>query len=453
MSAESIVTHVTAAVALIIALSYAAGQVCRRIRQPEVVGQLFAGIALGPSLLGRLEPGVVHAVFPAVIVPYLNVISQVALVLFLFAVGYELDLRIVRRRGKAVAAIAVSAFAVPMLAGAGSVYLLGDTLYRATGEPRATDVAFILFMGVAVSITALPVLATILAERGYARSVPGVTAMAAAGMIDALGWLALAAALFAASASAPGRRPPVITALLLAAFITVALVAVRPALKAWLSRPGAVMTDKVPVAMAVAMGSASICAALGLHVIFGAFFAGVMMPRQADGVPDADLLRPLLDVGRLLLPLFFIVSGLSVDIGVLRGRDMLLFAIVLAIAVTGKVGAGSVAARLSGMDGRQSAAVGVMLNTRGLTELIALNAALQAGIIHQRLYTILVLMALVTTVATGPALEWSRLRECMGPAAAARLADGAPAAPGSAAAGGRPARPRRGALGIGADES
>lgn len=404
---DSIVTHVTAAVALIIALSYAVGQLCRRIRQPEVVGQLFVGIALGPSLLGRLRPGVMHAIFPSSIVSYLNVVSQVALILFLFGVGNELDLRLLRRRGKAVGVIAVSTFVVPMLLGIGSVYLLGDSLYRGAGQSRTADLAFILFMGVAVSITALPVLAAIVTERGYATTVPGVTAMASAGMNDALGWLALAAALFAASASAAGRRPLIVTALLVAVFIAAAWFAVRPALKWWLSRPGAVVTGKVPVAIAVAMCLAWISAALGLHVIFGAFLAGVIMPRKADSVPDVDLLRPVFDVGRLLIPVFFIVSGLSVNVGALNGSDLLLFVIVVAIAVAGKVGAGSLAARLSGLDGRQSASVGVMLNTRGLTELIALNAGLQAGIIHQQLYTILVLMALVTTAATGPALEWS----------------------------------------------
>jgi Kef-type K+ transport system membrane component KefB len=413
MSVDSIVTHVAAAAALVIALSYAVGQICRRIRQPEVVAQLFVGIALGPSLLGRFDPGVMHAIFPAKIISYLNVTSQIALVLFLFAVGYELDLRLLRRQGRASAVIAASTFVVPMLLGAGSAYLFGDTLYRAAGESRVTDIAFILFMGVAVSITALPVLAHIVAELGYTRTLPGVTAMASAGMNDVLGWLALAGALIATSASGQGRRPWAITVLLLAVFVAVALFAVRPALKAWLLRPGAVMSDKVPIAVAVAMGSAWVSAALGLHVIFGAFFAGVMMPRQADGSPDADLLRPVLDAGRPLLPLFFIVSGLSVDVGALHGRDLLLFVIVLAIAVVGKAGAGSLAARLTGMDGRQAAAIGVMLNTRGLTELIALNAALQAGIIHQRLYTILVLMALVTTAATGPLLKLEKLRNSM----------------------------------------
>jgi Kef-type K+ transport system membrane component KefB len=222
--------------------------------------------------------------------------------------------------------------------------------------------------------------------------------------------------------------------MLLAAFILVALVAVRPALKAWLSRPSAVLTNKVPVAVAFAMGSALVSTSLGLHVILGAFGAGVLMPRQADGSADADLLRPVLDAGRILLPLFFVVSGLSVDVGRLRGRDMLLFVIVLTIAVAGKLGAAFLAARLTGLDARQSAAVGVMMNTRGLTELIALNTALQAGIIHQRLYTILVLMALVTTAVTGPVLESKKLRASMHPAAVTRDAEEAIASSRSALA-------------------
>ena len=150
------------------------------------------------------------------------------------------------------------------------------------------------------------------------------------------------------------------------------------------------------------MGSAWATAALGLHVIFGAFFAGLMMPRQPDGVPDADLLRSIHDVGRVFLPVFFVVSGLSVNISALRTQDFALFGVICAIAVAGKTGAGFLAARLTGMPAHHSAVVGILLNTRGLTELIALNTGLQTGIIHQRLYTILVLMALVTTVATGP---------------------------------------------------
>lgn len=410
MNVDSIVTQVVAAIAVIIALSYLVGKLFRRLGQPEVVGQLFAGIALGPSLLGHVSSGISHALFPAKIVPYLNVTSQVALVLFLFAIGYELNTQVLRQYRRSVTVISVTCFVVPMSLGMASVYTLGRW-YRAAGDPRVDTAAFILFIGTAVSITAVPVLASIAAERGLTATVPGVTAMAAAGVIDILGWLTLAGVLVVASASAATHRPWDMTVMLLAGYMAVTWTLVRPALRWWLQRPNAVVADNVPVAVVIAMGSAWATAALGLHVIFGAFFAGVMMPRQSDKVPDADILVSVLAVGRLLLPVFFVVSGLSVNIGALRGQNFALLGALCAIAVLGKALAGFLAARATGMSRRDSSTVGILLNTRGLTELIALNVGLQAGIINQRLYTILVLMALVTTAATGPVLTLIRRRE------------------------------------------
>jgi Kef-type K+ transport system membrane component KefB len=403
VNVDSIVTQVVAAIAIAIGLSYAVGKLFRRMRQPEVIGQLFVGIALGPSLLGRFSSSVTHTLFPARVVPYLNVTSQVALVLFLFAIGYELNLRMLRKYRRTVSVLSISTFAVPMLLGVASVYVFASW-YRAAGEPHAGTAKFILFMGVAVSITAVPVLASITGERGIAATAPGATAMTSAALIDALGWLALAGVLVVASASSSAFRPWTPTVLLLVGYITVTLFIVRPALRRWLRRPHAVLADKVPVAVVVAMGSAWVSAALGLHVIFGAFFAGVMMPRPDNDAPDADILRPVLEAGRLLLPVFFVVSGLSVNVGALRAQDFALFGVVCAIAISGKAGVGFLAAWATGMGKRDSSVVGVLLNTRGLTELIALNVGLQAGIIHPRLYTILVLMALAMTAATGPLL-------------------------------------------------
>ena len=403
MNVDSIVTEVVAAIAVIIALSYLIGKLFRRLGQPEVVGQLFVGIALGPSLLGHFSSGISHALFPAKIVPYLNVTSQVALVLFLFAIGYELNVRVLRQYRKSVSVISVTTFVVPMTLGVASAYTFARW-YRAAGEPRVDTAAFILFIGIAVSITAVPVLASITAERGIAATVPGVTALASAGVIDVLGWLTLAGVLVMASASAAAHRPWAITVLLLGVYIAVTLILVRPALRWWLQRPNAVVADKVPVAVVIAMGSAWATAVLGLHVIFGAFFAGVLMPRQRENVPDADILGPVLAAGRLLLPVFFVVSGLSVNVGALRGQDFALLGILCLIAILGKALVGFLAARATGMNKRDSSVVGILLNTRGLTELIALNVGLQAGVIHQRLYTILVLMALIMTAATGPVL-------------------------------------------------
>jgi len=162
------------------------------------------------------------------------------------------------------------------------------------------------------------------------------------------------------------------------------------------------------VIVAVAMGSAWATSALGLHVIFGAFLAGLIIPRTADGAPDAELVRPLQETGVLLLPLFFALAGIPVDLGALRSRDLLLLVLVCGIAIVGKVGGGGAGARAAGMSGRDAAAVGIMLNTRGLTELIALNIGLQAGLIDQGLYTVLVVMALLTTALTGPLLTLLR---------------------------------------------
>ena len=411
MSIDSIVTQVIAAVAVVIGLSYVAGQLFRRIRQPEVIGQLLTGIALGPSLLGRFAGGVSHALFPAKIVPYLTVTSQVGLVLFLFAVGYEIDLRLLRGQRTTVPVLTSLAFGVPAALGIVSVYVF-EQLYQAVGEPSADSIPFVLFMGVAISVTAVPVLAAIIDERSLAATVPGATAMASAALIDALDWVLLAGVLVIAGVSSRAHRSWVLLLLLLAVYIATAIFIVRPLLLRWLRRPAPDVASNVPIAVAVAMGSAWATAELGLHVIFGAFLAGVIMPRQQDGTADPDLLRPLLQVGRLLLPIFFVVSGLAVNIGMLHAKDFELLGVLCGIAIVGKVGAGFAAGMLTKLGKRDSLMIGVLLNARGLTELVALNVGLEAGIIHQRLYTILVVMAIVMTVLTGPLLTmagWLKL--------------------------------------------
>jgi Kef-type K+ transport system membrane component KefB len=326
-------------------------------------------------------------------------------------------LGVLRQHRRVVPVISVAAFGIPALLGVASVYLF-EGWYRTVGEQHAGDAPFTLFMAIAVSITAVPVLASIIRERGLATAVPGVLAMASAALIDAFGWLLLLGVLIIASAATAGHRPWDITLLLLAVYVAVALLVIRPVLPKLLHRRHAVAANNAPIAVALAMGSAWATAALGLHVIFGAFLAGVIMPRRPDGGPDADLLRPVLDAGRLLLPVFFIVSGLSVNIGILHTRDFELLAVICTLAIAGKVGAAILAGWLAKTDRRDSLVVGVLLNARGLTELIALNVGLQAGIIHQRLYTIMVLMALVMTAITGPLLStvnWLKVPRPMTP--------------------------------------
>lgn len=407
MSTDELVTHVVAGTAVIVALSHLLKAAARKVRQPAVIGQILAGLALGPSLLGRLPGGFMDTLFPAQVLPYLSVVAQIALVPFLFAVACELDLRVLRQRRRVVPAVAACGFVIPMVLGGGAAFLVAP-LYTAPGGPAADNAGFVLFMAVAMAVTAVPVLASIIRERGAATSVPGVVSMTSAGVIDALGWLVLAAAVMAGGAPGEEHLSLPATLALFVVYMVVMVSVVRPALHRWLSRPGAVAGGDLPVVAALAMASAWATAALGLHVIFGAFVAGLIMPRGADGEPDANLVRPLQDSGTILLPVFFMVSGLSVDIGALSGGDVALLGIFTAVATVGKVGGGYLGARLGGLPSRDAAVVGVMLNTRGLTELIALNIGLQSGIIDQSLYTVLVIVALITTVATGPILTMLR---------------------------------------------
>lgn len=398
---DSVVTHVVAALAVVIAASHAAGALARKCGQPPVIGQLFAGVALGPSLLGLLPGGVYEKLFPGEIQPILTSLAQVALVFFLFAVGYELDLGLLRHQ-RAVTAVSVTGFALPMALGAGIVLLLPGG-FAEVNDGRPVDATFVLYMAVALSITAVPVLASIIKDQGIAGTRPGTIAMASAGVIDALSWPVLAVVLVGGAHGS--AREWAVRAVLLVVHVLVMLFAVRPLLVRWARRPGVGTAHAVPVAVTVALASAWATNALGLHVIFGALLAGLIMPRLPDGTPDARILGPLQDIGGLLLPMFFAISGMAVVLGGLHGSDLLILGVIVAAAVVGKVGAGALSARGARQPWRDALLIGVLLNTRGLTELIVLNVGLQAGVIGPRLYALLVVMALLTTAATGPLIR------------------------------------------------
>jgi Kef-type K+ transport system membrane component KefB len=387
-------------IALVIVVSSLLSALARRCGQPIVVGQLLTGVLLGPSLLGRLPGHLTTHLFPHAVLPSLVSLAQVAVVIFMFTVGYELDLGSVRGHGRAVPLVAASALAVPMGLGIACV-LLYRSGFAAIGEPRESR-SFILFMGVAMSITAMPVLAAIVRERGLAGTTVGAIATAVAATMDVLAWLVLALALIGTGHS--GRFSWPATALLTGGFVIFMLTVVRPALTWWTSRSQSLLSDPVTVALALAAGSAWVTTMLGLQPVFGGFLAGLAM-RTHDGRPDADVVRSMEQVGNLLLPLFFIATGLSLDVGDVRSDALILLALIFLVASAGKLGPAYAASRLSGLDPRQSAGVAALVNTRGLTELIALNVGLEAGLINQRLFTILVLMALLTTLMTGPLLS------------------------------------------------
>jgi len=407
MTTEQITVHVIFAIGLIVALSHVLGAAARKLGQPAVVGHLLAGIALGPSLLGRLPGDLTSAIAPKEVLPNLTVVANVALVLFLFAVGYDLDHRVLRGRSHAVPVVATTTFVVPMVLGGVSALLLASWYHGSDPSP-VPEYAFVLYIAVAMSITAVPVLAGIVREHRLTRHVTGVVSMTAAGVIDAIGWIVLAVVLLGADTDPPVPWPVMVA--ILALYLAVMFFVVRPALRWWFARTDNLVA-KVPVVTAVALGSAWVTGELGLHVILGAFLAGLLMPRREDGEPHPELLRPARDAGTVLLPVFFVVSGLSTDIGAMRAGDIGLLVVVIVIAIVGKMIAGTLASRAAGLAWRDSKVIGVLLNTRGLTELIVLNLGLQAGIIGERLYTIFVLMALVTTAMTGPLLLWLRRKD------------------------------------------
>ncbi|MFH9734164.1 cation:proton antiporter [Streptomyces sp. NPDC017260] len=406
MSPDAVITHFVGASALVLVAAHAAGWLAGRLRQPYIVGQLSAGIALGPSLLGTLAPDTYASLFPEEIGPALTGFAQFALVVFLFAVGYELDLKILGDRVRTSLTVALASFVVPMAVGCGGALLFREQL-RGLGMPRDLTPAMVVFAGIALTITAVPVLTAIVRENGLSRSVPGVVAVSAAGVLDAVCWTVLAAALMDSGGQEAALDWPWRVALAVG-FVTVMVLAARPVLRRLLWRTRMEPSLRLALLIGFALGSAWVTHSLGLHVIFGALLAGVVVPREEGGTLDPDLLRPLHEVSSLLLPFFFVVSGQSVALHSMSGTGWAVLVVVTVLAVTTKIGSGSLAARLGGLDRHDARTVGVLLSARGLTELIALNAGLQAGLLSAQLYTVLVFMALATTLFTQPLLLLTR---------------------------------------------
>jgi Kef-type K+ transport system membrane component KefB len=397
---DNLITTVIGCLALVLVVARLAGAAARRCGQPTVVGHILAGVLLGPSLLGRLPGHLTSHLFPASVLPSLTALAQVAIVIFMFVVGYELDWRSLRGRRRAGSLVALCALLVPMTLGSGSA-LVFRSGFAALGQAHVSR-SYILFMGVAMSITALPVLAAITRELGISSTVAGVTATTAAGIMDVAAWLVLAVALVGTAHKAD--RPWPVTLLLVCCFVAFMLLVVRRVLRWWLSSRRFLLAGLLPLALTLTLASAWVTASLGLHPVFGGFLAGLAM-RAPDQAPDADVLRPMEEVAGLFMPLFFVITGLSMNVGSLPGIAFILLAVVCAIASGGKLGPAYAASRVGGLDRHDAATVAVLVNTRGLTELIALNVGLSAGIISHQLFTVLVLMALITTIATAPMLR------------------------------------------------
>ncbi|UYQ60053.1 cation:proton antiporter [Streptomyces peucetius] len=376
----------------------AGGWAARRLGQPPVIGEMAVGILLGPSLLGWLAPGVQHLLLPPAVLPYTSVLGNLALLVFLFLIGLELDLGSLRATRRAVASVAAGSILLPLALGS----ILALAMYPALAPPGVQQLPFVLFIATALSITAFPVLARILTDKGLTTTRLGTFALACAATDDALAWCLLIAVTSLATAGSPLDA---LTALALAAALTAALAAARPVVKRTLERAARTSDDLVTVLLVTGLLlTAYATDRIGVHPAIGAFLAGATVPR---GVPAVERSAARLQavVVPVLLPLFFVDIGLHTDLAALPAGQWGWAALVLAVAVTGKWVAAAGAARLAGCDWRWSALLGTLMNCRGITEIVVLGIGLQLGVISTNLFTIMVVIAVVTTAATAPLLD------------------------------------------------
>jgi Kef-type K+ transport system membrane component KefB len=393
---------------LVIGTSRVLALVLRKLGQPLVIAEVLAGIALGPSLLGVLSPSTLQLFFPASSMGLLGVISQLGLVFFMFLIGLELEPALLRGLGKSALAISPTSIALPFALGAGVAVWLAPTL----SLPGVPVSSFVLFLGVAMSITAFPVLARILSERGLIHTPVGALAIACAAVDDVTAWclLAFVAAVVRASGLAAAALTLVFAVVYCAAMWFVARPLLAKLVRQRTDRRG-ISQRMVAFTVVLLLLSALTTEAIGIHALFGAFFFGVIIPREgglAHGLRER--LEDLVVV--LLLPLFFAFSGLRTQLGLLDSSGAwLICGLLILVAVAGKWGGSTLAARATGQSWKDAMAIGVLMNTRGLMELVVLNIGLDLGVISPQVFTMMVLMALLTTVMTSPLLAMLQREE------------------------------------------
>ncbi|RMI36238.1 cation:proton antiporter [Streptomyces triticirhizae] len=407
---SDLVLRLLVALPLILGACHVAGRLAARLGQPPVMGEIAAGLALGPSVLGALWPQAAAWLFPAQLLPVLESLGQLGLVCFMFLVGYELDLAALRRSRGATVVVSLAGLLVPFVGGV----LLAFPMYRTFAGEHTGFVSFALFLGVALSITAFPVLARVLRDRRMERTPVGAFALACAALGDALAWCLLAVVVAMAAGGGAGGLGAVGVGLgtiaLTAAFTAVLFLLVRPLLARLLARPGGVGAagdaSALPVLIVGLLLSAFATEAIGVHPVFGAFLFGLVTPRGTART-ERSVAHVEGFAGAVLLPLFFVHTGLQTTFGLLAAdwRTVGWFLLALAAAVLTKVVGAVGAARWSGWGRRDSLALGVLMNCRGLTELVVLSLGLNMAIITPAAFALLVLVTLVTTLATAPLLR------------------------------------------------
>jgi Kef-type K+ transport system membrane component KefB len=376
------------------------GMAVRRIGQPQVVGEMIAGVVLGPSLLGLISPSLQEALFPPTVRPLLYVVSHIGLVAFMFEVGHEFASQKVKGIGRSAGLISVAGVTAPLALGASLVLIASEHVdVLKEGVPVGVSA---LYVGVTLAITAFPMLARIITERRLSGTRLGSLALACGALDDGVAWILLAVTISLATDD-PGRI--LVTGGGAVLFLLLLLTVGKRAFVWLLARPG-ISTEHLVLATAIALFAAAwFTDSIGLYSVFGGFCVGYVFPRTPVAERVVAAISPVTRV--VFLPLFFAYSGLNTQFGLLFTVPLMLVALTcVTVAIVGKFGACWFAGRLAGESNSDALRVGVLMNARGLMQLIALNVGLQAGIVTRELFSVLVLVALVTTVMTAPWLSW-----------------------------------------------
>lgn len=398
----SLLFHFLLAFIIIVVATRVLGWCAQKIHQPAVIGEIIGGILLGPSFLGYFFPHLKIALFPAETMPMINTIAQLGIIFYMYFVGLEIDLKSLRKSAHNTIVISHASIVIPFLLGS----LLALFLFQSLAPKGTSFTGFILFFGVSLSITAFPVLARILTDKKLNKTELGSLALACAAIDDVTAWCILAFVTCFAQSSLLSAYKTVAWTFV---FILVMIKMITPILrnKFFTSKP--VTSETKPTMLIVfplmVLASAATTEYIGIHALFGAFFLGAITPKENSYAKKLEEnLHEIISF--LFLPAFFAFTGMRTQINLINdSQDWLICLLIIAAAVIGKMGGTIIAARFVGLNFKKSLALGVLMNTRGLVELIVLNIGLDLGIISERLFAMLVIMALVTTIMTGPALR------------------------------------------------
>ena len=372
------------------------GYLCSFIGQPKVIGEILAGLALGPTLLGTVLPRVEATIFPSSVLPTLQTLGDIGLVLYMFSLGTHIDTHTMLRQSHKATVVSLSGILLPIVMGG----IFAFFLYPEFAGPKANLASFLLLVGTAMAITAFPVLARLLTERDMLRTSIGMLALTCAAIDDVIGWCLLA--LVIALISATGLSSVAITIGLLALFVGVMLGVVRPLLLLAERRIHA-KPVLMTLTMILLLLSAYITNAMGIHPVFGAFLTGIILPRRTRFIEQVQSIDAVNNL--LFLPIYFVYNGLRTHIGLINSPVLwLICGLVLIAACTSKILGGALSLKMLGESWKESFTLGTLMNTRGLVELIVLNIGLDLGVISSTFFAMLVIMAVVTTMMAPPLL-------------------------------------------------